>query len=118
MTFPCFVRGECDKEGWNHHQGHDQEYRSQSGWQQRPEDPQGDTTDTNTSRLDPTSPHAQHAQHSTGRSEDPSQADARRHLRARPFFDHILIYAFPLDKAKDLPGLLEKYAVPQENIGK
>jgi len=43
---------------------------------------------------------------------------ARNHLRGRPFFDPNRFYAFPLDKAKDLPGLLEKYAGPQENIGK
>jgi pectate lyase len=43
---------------------------------------------------------------------------ARNHLRGRPFFDPNRFYAFPLDKAKDLPGLLKKYAGPQENIGK
>jgi len=40
------------------------------------------------------------------------------YLRGRPFFDPNRSYAFPLDKAEDLPGLLEKYAGPQENIGK
>jgi len=43
---------------------------------------------------------------------------AGNHLRGRPFFDPNRFYAFPLDKAKDLPGLLKKYAGPQENIGK
>ena len=43
---------------------------------------------------------------------------ARNHLQGRPFFDPNRFYAFPLDKAKDLPGLLKKYAGPQENIGK
>ncbi|MFH1730244.1 MAG: discoidin domain-containing protein [Planctomycetota bacterium] len=43
---------------------------------------------------------------------------ARNHLRGRPFFDPNRFYAFPLDKAEELPELLKKYAGPQENIGK
>jgi len=46
------------------------------------------------------------------------QTGSSNHLRGRPFFDPNRFYAFPLDKAKDLPGLLKKYAGPQENIGK
>ena len=42
---------------------------------------------------------------------------AGNHLRGQPFFDPNRFYAFPLDKAEDLPGLLEKYAGPQDNIG-
>jgi len=36
----------------------------------------------------------------------------------RAFFDPGRFYAYPLDKAEDLPGLLAKFAGPQENIGK
>ena len=43
---------------------------------------------------------------------------AGNHLRGRPFFDLNRFYAFPLDKAEDLPGILAKRAGPQENIGK
>ena len=43
---------------------------------------------------------------------------AGNHLRGRPFFDPNRFYAFPLDKADDLPGVLAKRAGPQENIGK
>jgi len=42
---------------------------------------------------------------------------AGNHLHGRTFFDPNRFYAFPLDKAKDLPDLLKKYAGPQENIG-
>jgi len=42
---------------------------------------------------------------------------AANRLLGQPFFDPNRCYAFPLDKAEDLPSLLEKYAGPQENIG-
>jgi len=35
----------------------------------------------------------------------------------RAFFDPGRFYAYTLDKAEDIPGLLTKYAGPQENIG-
>lgn len=35
----------------------------------------------------------------------------------RAFFDPSRFYPYPLDKAEDLPGLLDKYSGPQENIG-
>ena len=40
------------------------------------------------------------------------------HVCGRAFFDPGRFYAYPLDKAEDIPGLLTKYAGPQENIGK
>jgi len=36
----------------------------------------------------------------------------------RAFFDPCRFYAYTLDKAEDLPGLLAKFAGPQEDIGK
>ena len=36
----------------------------------------------------------------------------------RVFFDPSRFYPYTLDKAEDIPGLLEKYAGPQEDIGK
>jgi len=41
----------------------------------------------------------------------------RHDVWGRAFFDPGRFYAYPLDKAEDLPKLLEKYAGPQENIG-
>jgi len=41
----------------------------------------------------------------------------RRETRGRVYFDPSKFYAYTLDEAKDLPGILAKYAGPQENIG-
>ncbi len=41
----------------------------------------------------------------------------RRRTRGPAFFDPAKFYAYTLDDAKDIPGILAKYAGPQENIG-
>jgi len=44
-------------------------------------------------------------------------AKGRRETRGPAFFDPADFYEYTLDKAEDLPGILEKYAGPQQNIG-